>query len=725
MPRKKSTPKQKSFLPALVPPWSPILIIVALGLGVLAQLSIIQSPKNPDLLLWIRYGTAAFLFAWALLSSRLTPKTLPSKTEWILFTLIMTLAAFFRLYRLNNLPSGLFIDQGFMGWSALRILHEGFRPIWEFNVFQNPALLLYQLAGWFAVFPAGRFTFYLFFAVLSLATLPLVYWTLRELSGPRTALCALFFLAVMRWNVNFSRNGFPTIEVPFYIFGTLAFLLLGLRTGKRWAFHLSAIFFSLGFYTYQAYKAFPLWLFLLGLYGALQHPKMLRLHRKSLLSFVMIAGLLSLPFVWHSLLQMGPGSREANVSIFSKTQPGQTGNPLWANLQKTALMFHWKGDAISRHNLPDHRMLDDGTGILFLFGFVMCLFSPWKKVSFFALSGLCVLSLSGVLSLEAPHANRLLALTPLVALLAALPLSSLWEWAAGFKYKIFLFPFAALALTFITFQNFDLYFNRQAGDAATFSGYDTQETFVGEKTAQYGGNYSLYFSPYYFQVDTLRFLSYFHRDHIHVLKVPEDLSADADQPGLGKGFFIEDGREGLWNLLQRLYPGGKVEKLLSPSGETAMRLYLVPLDRLAQRKGLTPGQLVPRGLTGFYYGDSLDGSSPPWVHQDPLINFSNIGGFPRLSCLIIWKGTLQIPQTGTYGFGLRTWAKAALFLDGKKQINWDEDEADCYLRAGPHTLMVQYVNPNRSYPWSLNLTWTQPGASMEGIIPNGAFGLLR
>ena len=672
---------------------------------------------------------AAFLFARSVYSPSLPAPSSPSrKTEWILFLSIMGLAAIFRIYRLDSMPPGLFADQGYEGWTALRILHEGFRPVWEADYFQNPALLLYQLAGWFFFVPSGRFTFLLFFAFISLATLPLVYWTFRELAGPRTALLGLFFLAVMRWNVNFSRNGFPTIQVPFYIFGTLAFLLWGLRTGKRWAFMLSALFFGLGFYTYQAYKAFPLWLILLGIFALFHNRQALRPHRKYLSVFLSLSLLLALPFILHNLRQPGLGNREDSISILTQVVGEGNLSPLLDNIKKTALMFNWQGDPLSRHNLPGLRMLDDGMGILFIFGFFLALVTFWKKISYFALTGFFVLCLPGVLSINSAHANRLLALTPLVALLAALPLSALMKKAESsgrLSLRMLTLLLLALALPWIARQNFETYFFSQASDADAFEQYDSEETFVGQKSAQYGGSYELYFAPYYTPVYTLRFLGYSHRDHVHLLNVPEDLSCPANPQGLGRCFFLESDRDGLYDLLKSLYPGGRTENFYKPTGDIAMRLYLVPPAEFVKKKGISPAQLVPRGLKGFYYGNPKNPWVPTLIHRDPLINFSNKGTFPLNAPLIRWKGILEVPRAGIYDFSTRSWCDVSLTLDGIERIPAGETEGNCFLRSGAHKIEVIFQNPDEKYSWGLNLCWRKPGSDKSEIIPNQAFGILR
>jgi hypothetical protein len=158
-----------------------------------------------------------------------------------------------------------------------------------------------------------------------------------------------------------------------------------------------------------------------------------------------------------------------------------------------------------------------------------------------------------------------------------------------------------------------------------------------------------------------------------------------------------------------------------------MRLYLVPPGELAKKRGLTPAQLLPRGLRGFYYDDEEGLHPPSLVHDDPLLNFSNMGSFPRRSPLIRWKGKLEAPQTGYYAFAVSTWCQASLFLDGKERINAFEgaESCRCFLAAGAHPIEVIFENPGGKDAWDLDLYWQKPGAREQVIIPNEAFGVLR
>ncbi len=159
--------------------------------------------------------------------------------------------------------------------AALRILHEGWHPFYVEDVFHAYSLALFQLAFWFKLFGATEVSLKLFYAFLGLLGFPLIYWTFRQLAGTRVALLSLFILAVMRWNINFSRNGFPTVQMSLYMFGTIAFLIHaihGNKSSKKSIFNAMAIgagaFFVLGvlpfaffsFYSMLAKMRLPLML---------------------------------------------------------------------------------------------------------------------------------------------------------------------------------------------------------------------------------------------------------------------------------------------------------------------------------------------------------------------------------------------------------------------------------------------------------------------------------
>ena len=781
------TPKKKSSGHGLkwVIQWKKALlglacILAGIALGALTQAMIVTSPEVPGWKLWGMFTLAGVLFILGLFllqdKKAGEPAPFPEKIEWYAFLAILILAAFMRIYRLGTMPSGMFIDQGMEGWSALKILHErSYWPVWEFDVWQNPALLLYQLAGWYLLLTPfhmepSQFWFYLFYAILSLATFPLVYWTFRQIGGQRLALVGLFILAVMRWNINFSRNGFPTIEVPFYMFGTLAFLTYSMRPTKSryfrpaaiaagvffllgclpflvlafgsvlqgmrlWAIALTVIlvpaglglvsylwknqkdkepylsaliagvFFAMGLYTYQAYKIVPLLVLVFAFYEIASQPKEILAKWKSISGFSIVFLILSFPYFKHTLNMWGQGSREGELLIFSRVREMHSWQPLIYNLWRTAVMFHWHGDAMSRHNIQDYRMLDDVTGVLFFLGIVGAIVFIRKKPWFYGLVGLLVMTVPCVLSIDAAHANRMLGTTPFIALLSALPVAALWGRFGSFIREkgrtALLFPLLlALPLGFMTFQNYNAYFNIMARSVTSWYEYAAQETSIGKAVAKYGDDYDYYISPVYFNYYTINFLGYFHQNRLHPLLLPDSEIIHSPDVSRGMYFAIEPGRKGVLDMAQSLYPGGTPETLLDPSGNTAMLFYRVPASEVAKVRGLTA-----------HFDKAVEGASQKQIAQFP-------SGLPKGPYQAVLSGNLYVPQTGEFRWDLKGNVKAELRLKNQRALPGG------YFRVekGEHPIEVLLTVPEGVTP---QLTVKQnPKQGVPTILDSGSFDSL-
>ncbi|HVZ80839.1 MAG TPA: PA14 domain-containing protein [bacterium] len=613
------------------------------------------------------------------------PFSLPWRVELGLLGTVLLIAAFLRAYQIDTIPSGLFIDQGFQGYSAQRILHEGWRPFYVEDIFHAYSLALYQLAFWFGIFGAGEVSLKLFYAFLGLLGFPLVYWTFRQLAGPRMALLSLFILAVMRWNINFSRNGFPTVQMTLYMFGTIAFLLYAIRRERdadQVLFHKVAMvaafffvvgvfpfafqslfwtlkprsvtlavaavvgalgllgwmvyalkaskdrdtlmatllatgFFAAGFYTYQAYKVFPLLVLAWAFYEVIADRAAIRKKWRYIVLFAVAGIFLILPVLGN------PQTRETELSIFTRVHLEHSWKPFWEVLSRTAIMFNRLGDPNARHNLQDQRMLDDVSGTLFILGLAYCLARVGRRPSFYVLAGFFIMSLPCILSIDAAHANRLFALTPFIAFLVASPLEAIWgrmreTW--GLRGEWIFLALVAPFLGWMTAQNFKVYFHDQARSFGGWHEYAPQETEVGRIVARNGAAYDYYVSPRYYNYYTIDFLGYGQLDHIHSMLFPEALISHGPDTSRGLYYAMEEGRSGYVPMLKYFYPEGRDRYLVDPLGNTAESFYHVEADAVAKERGLkvrydrpvegkTEGQVVsfPSGLPKGPYRAALWG----------------------------------------------------------------------------------------------------------------------
>gem|GEM_PF-1157886 len=743
-------------------------VLAALVLAGMGQFYLCQAGGDSTLKagLWFFSAAAVLLVAslWSWRREGLKNAPLAPSAEWILLGLVLLIAVFLRSYQIASLPSGLFIDQGFQGYSAQRILHEGWRPFYVEDIFHAYSLALYQLAFWFKLFGAGEVSLKLFYAFLGILGFPLVYWSFRQLAGPRVALLILFILAVMRWNYLFSRNGFPTVQMMLYMFGTLSFLLYAILPKKPadpkpfykaaiaaaaffvlgvfpFAFFslfytvkeksavlavlavlaalgllalmaffiyrsknrptlvatlLAAGFFVSGFYTYQAYKVFPLLLVLWALYEAVVNWRELKKKWPYILLFAVLAVVLVLPVL------ANPNTRENDLSIFPRIRAEHSLRPFLEVLSRTAVMFNRQGDPNPRHNLQDYRMLDDVSGALLILGLAYALFRANRRKYFYALAGFFVMSLACVLSIDAAHANRLFAMTPFIAFVIAAPLSALWGrlralW--GEKGEWAFLVAAAPFLVAMTDQNFDVYFHKQARNQACWSEYSIAETSAGRMVADHGGNYDYYVTPRYYNFYTLDFLAYPWLNQVKPLLLPDSLVSRS--PGTSRGLYyaLEQGRTGVLDMLKTLYPGGTAEYLVDPTGNTVEYFYRVPPEEAAKAKGLTARFDPPAGGKAGAQIDRFPDGLPPGPYHAEL------------------TGNLYVPVTGDYQWELKGNVKAGLKVKGSRP-----GRGFAHLDKGEHPATVELTVPEGVTP-SLVIQQV-PEKGVATILDAGSFDSL-
>ncbi len=580
---------------------------------------------------------ASILFVvsfWPWFKERLKTVQLSLKIEIIFFGLILAIALFLRVYHIASMPQGLFTDQGFVGYSALRIIHEGWRPFYIPEIYLMAySFTIYQVAFWFKVFGESETSLKIFYVVLSMAGFPLIYWTFRQLAGARAALLTLFILAIMRWHIIFSRNAFPTIQVPLYLFGTLAFLIYGINSYKKWAFFIAGLFFSLGFYTYQGFKIAPLLLLFYAIYEACASWGRVKKNWPGIIGFLILSILITSPVLRDMISTKSFGDRESQLSIFSKIREEHSIKPFLDVLFKTSLMFNRHGDRFPRHNLQDYQMLDNVSAVLFILGLAYGIIHIKRRKYFYVVAGFFVTSLLCILTTDPAHANRLLPLTPFLAFLIATPIVVVWGWIFRFwgsKFEwifiLFLMPFLWVMVS----QNFDVYFNRQANSTSSWWEYDAPATNVGRRINQYENTYEYFLSPDLTSNQTINFLGYKQLSHIHNMIFPEALISHSFDLTRGIYFVVDGTRPEIEGMLKSLYPQAVDESLLDPKGNKALYFLKVSADQLKNVLGLKA-----------FFDRSVNG-----VRAMQINNFPD--GLPQGPYRVTLTGNLFIDQTADY-----------------------------------------------------------------------------
>lgn len=241
----------------------------------------------------------------------------------ILLPVILLIALFLRVYKLDTVPIELFGDEIDVGLQAYSILKTG-------NDYYG-----YSLPLMFQSFNEYRLPVFIYSAVPFVASfglnewgvrLPSVFWGMlgiiavflltRRLINIRVALIVSLFLAFTPWHIHFSRQG--GIE-SLVIFTVLCFALWTFLKGLEqfnWLI-VAAFLFGVSFYTYAIAALFvPLFGLVLIL---LYFKKIISLGFKKIFILAVIFGLVLLPFITLTI-QGKTTARSSRISILNDRQ---------------------------------------------------------------------------------------------------------------------------------------------------------------------------------------------------------------------------------------------------------------------------------------------------------------------------------------------------------------------------------------------------------------------
>lgn len=362
----------------------------------------------------------------------------------IALTFILLLAFFARIYRIENIPIGLYPDEAANGVDALHAIETGnYQLFYPANfgregLFINLQALSIRLLGntitglklWSIIFGT--------FSVLG------IYLLGKEILRRRIGgLISAFMLATSYWAINFSRIGFRAIMTTFLLSFAFYFFFRGLRTKRVTDFLISGLVFGLGLHTYIAFRLAPLILIILVPALILSYENFLRRFWKHIALFILGAFITASPMLYYFFIAHPEdfASRSAHVSIFSpEINHGDFFGTLGKTFGKSLIKYNFFGDQNWRHNYPPYPILDPFVGTFFLAGF---LFTIWQTVTllgrrfrfgdrdtrlvtnFFLLGSFFVMLMPEFLTDESlPHALRSIGTQMPVFLMAAM--SALW-----------------------------------------------------------------------------------------------------------------------------------------------------------------------------------------------------------------------------------------------------------------------------------------------------------
>jgi 4-amino-4-deoxy-L-arabinose transferase-like glycosyltransferase len=410
-----------------------------------------------------------------------------SRRQLLVLLAILALAAFFRLWRLETIPPGLYADEAMNGNNALEALRtHDFKVFYPENNGREGLMIAIQAAflkvllplnhdqprPWMLRLPNA------FFGTLTVLT---VYLLASILLGEAVGCLSAFLLATSFWHILVSRTAFRANLAPLLLTASLWLLISALKQTEDRAFSWRAIvgglLFGLGFYTYIAFRVAPILLLVILAF----YPQRRYLWR-NLTAFVLAAFVMALPLGIHFLRTPSDFfGRTSEISVFNSPNPVlSTG----INIFKTAGMLHFFGDPNWRLNYSRRPELFWPVGILFLVG-------AWvadsensartenRFAAAFILSWIVIAAIPVVLSNEGmPHALRAVLMLPPIIILSAWGGVTLYRWLARRVRQVN--ALAAVFVILLSFEAYHTYFVRWARNSNVLAAFDAPSVSIAD-----------------------------------------------------------------------------------------------------------------------------------------------------------------------------------------------------------------------------------------------------
>lgn len=189
----------------------------------------------------------------------LVERVTQKRTEWIILGVMIAVAAAVRLIALDSLPCGFNQDEASIGYDSWALANYGV----DRNGYVMPVYPVAWGAGhgpfytyvamiFMKLFGGSVFVYRLPMALMGVASVPLMYFTVKRMRSATAGYLAAGLLAVCPWHIMLSRWGLDSNPLPFLVLLGVFFFVLACDTGKTRWFVCASVSLALSLYSYGA-----------------------------------------------------------------------------------------------------------------------------------------------------------------------------------------------------------------------------------------------------------------------------------------------------------------------------------------------------------------------------------------------------------------------------------------------------------------------------------------
>ncbi|MDK2982227.1 MAG: hypothetical protein PWQ55_2574 [Chloroflexota bacterium] len=516
----------------------------------------------------------------------------PQKAAFILsFVLVLGVAAFYRYFRLNQVPGEMWSDHAEKLLDVLDVLN-GKTSIFFTRNTGREAFQFYLTAAIIKLFHTdiSFLSLKLGMVTCGLVTLPFIYLLAKELTNKWVGLLAMLLAGMAYWPNVISRVALRYALYPLFTAPMMFYLFRGLKRRSRNDLIVSGLLLGLALQGYSPARILPIYVVVVFLIYWL-HTRPQKEHWND----VWVLGLLAfsafivfLPLFRYFLENPELVSYRALTRLTSveHTVEGSTLLVFLNNLWKSLVMFFYDNGQIWVHSIPHRPALDMVTAGFFFVGLIYQVKKylarrQWEDLAL--LVAIPVLMLPSILSLAFPDENPSLnrsggAIVP-VFLIAAIGVyqcaKGLFNKAEPWLSRAVLAVFLLLSLACGAYQNYDLVFNQYAEEFMA-GAWNTSEigAVIRDFIAQGNPPENAHVVPYPYWVDTrLVGINAGQPDMDYALWA-EDFDGTLGTPG-NQLFILKPEDSASLQALKKLYPQGDESVFYSKTAGKNFIIYSV------------------------------------------------------------------------------------------------------------------------------------------------------
>ncbi|MBN2754780.1 MAG: glycosyltransferase family 39 protein [Candidatus Goldbacteria bacterium] len=519
----------------------------------------------------------------------------------ILFLVLITAAAFFlRIYKINEIPLGVWFDEAQNGNEVISMLATNRFEVFIPRLTQMPAMFTWLASVFVKIMGPEILSLKMVSIILGTLCVPAFYFLAKRVFGSaRYAAAAAVLLAFSRWHITFSRVAFLGMQTIFIEILFFYFYIRMIEDNKWYFAALAGFIAGIGLYSFSSANMVVV---IAAAHLFITFLKDKEMFVKKQLKKVMIAGAIGLitaaPLITYAVNNWQDYTRRVkDINITQEIKEKGSLKPLLLSVKLHLLMFNFEGDYNGRHNLYKAPLVDNISGVLLVAGVFTAAAAAGANSLWLLWFFLMLLPGMMTITIEAPQAYRASSVIPALYMLILIAFRKIENGLFLLGKKISRFNIAAVVIiTAIAVINVHQYFVVYPSQKSAYMDYSPEANGISRLVNQQSKDWYFYVSEakkmygfYSFEQKViLTFTTHKKARFSYLSGAQNNVYPSYLQGRKGIGIVVRPSDTDVIDSIKAQFPEAVPEITDNPhTGEEIYRCYYVEKEKLQQsKKGL-------------------------------------------------------------------------------------------------------------------------------------------